>query len=124
MNVCTVYKNPVVRHIADADHGGMSRPKVDKNKAPTLEAFGPEVRRQRRAMNYSQEGFADHCGLDRTYVGSIERGEYNPTLANIYKIVDALGLPAAEFFKGVDQRRQELTAAGKAAAEAHTDPTV
>ena len=49
----------------------------------------------------SQEAFADMCGLDRTYVGGIERGERNVALVNIEKIAKALRIPISELFKGV-----------------------
>jgi transcriptional regulator with XRE-family HTH domain len=41
------------------------------------------------------------CGLDRTYVGGIERGERNVALVNIEKIAKALRIPISELFKGV-----------------------
>jgi transcriptional regulator with XRE-family HTH domain len=41
------------------------------------------------------------CGLDRTYVGGIERGERNVALVNIEKIAKALRIPVSELFKGV-----------------------
>ena len=49
----------------------------------------------------SQEEFADLCGLDRTYVGGIERGERNVALVNIEKIAKALKLSLAELFKSL-----------------------
>jgi transcriptional regulator with XRE-family HTH domain len=49
----------------------------------------------------SQETFADMCGLDRTYVGGIERGERNVALLNIEKIAKTLRLTLAELFRGV-----------------------
>ena len=36
----------------------------------------------------SQEEFADVCGLDRTYMGGIERGEHNLSLINMEKIAE------------------------------------
>jgi len=42
------------------------------------------------------------CGLDRTYVGGIERGELNPSLTSVYKIADALGVSAAELHSRAD----------------------
>jgi transcriptional regulator with XRE-family HTH domain len=33
--------------------------------------------------------------MDRTYMGGIERGERNPSLTNVVKIADALGVPAS-----------------------------
>jgi transcriptional regulator with XRE-family HTH domain len=46
----------------------------------------------------SQEDLADRAGLDRSYIGGIERGERNPTLSVIEKIAEALNLSLAELF--------------------------
>lgn len=51
------------------------------------------VRRLRKARGFSQEGFADACGLHRTYIGSIERAERNISIDNIERVSDALGVP-------------------------------
>jgi len=48
-----------------------------------------------------QEEFADMCGLDRTYIGGIERGQRNVALVNIEKIAKALRLTLAELFRGI-----------------------
>jgi transcriptional regulator with XRE-family HTH domain len=50
------------------------------------------LRRLRRDKGYSQDAFGDLCGLDRTYIGSIERGERNVSIDNLEKIARALGL--------------------------------
>ena len=55
-----------------------------------LKKFGEVVRRLREEKGFSQEGFADLCGLHRTYIGSIERSERNVSLINIEKIAKAL----------------------------------
>lgn len=39
-----------------------------------LEVFGAGVRAERKARGYSQEAFADHIGIDRSYMGGVERG--------------------------------------------------
>ena len=52
-------------------------------------------------MRLSQEAFADLCGLDRTYIGGIERGERNVALVNLEKIADALDLSLSELFRRV-----------------------
>ncbi len=49
----------------------------------------------------SQEQFADLCGLDRTYIGGIERGERNVSLANIEKIAKALRVSLSEPCRGL-----------------------
>jgi transcriptional regulator with XRE-family HTH domain len=63
--------------------------------------FGKAVRKRRHKLGVSQEEFADICGLDRTYIGGIERGERNVALVNIQRIAKALGLSLPEFFRGV-----------------------
>ena len=63
--------------------------------------FGKAVRRKRRELRVSQEAFADMCGLDRTYIGGIERGERNVALVNIEKIAKTLRLSIAQLFRGV-----------------------
>lgn len=54
--------------------------------------FGARVRMLRTKKGLSQEAFADLCGLHRTYIGAIERGERNISLENIGKIARALGI--------------------------------
>ena len=63
--------------------------------------FGKAVRKKRHTLGVSQEEFADICGLDRTYIGGIERGERNVALVNIEKIARALKIPLPELFRGV-----------------------
>ena len=74
-----------------------------KVRAPELIAFGQAVRKHRKALGYSQEAFGDMCGIDRSYMGGIERGEHNLALINILKIVRALKLQPSEFFKAIDE---------------------
>ena len=63
--------------------------------------FGNAVRHRRNKLGVSQEAFADMCGLDRTYVGGIERGERNVALVNIERIAKALRIPIDQLFRGV-----------------------
>ena len=63
--------------------------------------FGRALRQERSKMGVSQEAFADLCGLDRTYVGGIERGERNVALVNLEKIAKALNLSLSELFRHV-----------------------
>ncbi len=48
------------------------------------------IKRMREAAGLSQEDLAHEAGLDRTYVGSVERGERNVSLKNIERIAKAL----------------------------------
>ena len=49
----------------------------------------------------SQEEFADMCGLDRTYVDGIERGERNVPLVNIEKLAKSLQVSLSDLLRGV-----------------------
>lgn len=66
------------------------------------EAFGSIVRLRRQAIGLSQEELAEHAGLHRTYIGSIERGERNVGLDNIYAIAAALRMPTGSLFTEID----------------------
>ena len=60
--------------------------------------FGERLRRFRKERGLSQETLALACNLDRTYIGSVERGERNISLLNIKKIADALKVSPKDFF--------------------------
>ena len=47
----------------------------------------------RQSTGLSQEELADRANLHRTYISSIERGQRNITLENIFALARALGTP-------------------------------
>lgn len=53
--------------------------------------FGKNVRNIRKAKGIAQEKLALLTGIDRSYVGRIERGEVNITLEKVYIIAGVLG---------------------------------
>jgi transcriptional regulator with XRE-family HTH domain len=69
------------------------------NNKSIQKQFGQKVRALRLASGYSQEGLAFECGLHRTYIGCIERGEKNITIANIEKIAKALKVKIYQLFQ-------------------------
>ena len=69
--------------------------------AEGLKTFGARVRLRRRELGFSQEELAGISGLHRTYIGSLERGERNISLANIIRLANALELDPAELVKGL-----------------------
>ena len=63
--------------------------------------FGKSLRQRRHRLGVSQEEFADLCGLDRTYIGGIERGERNVALVNLEKLAKTLKVSLSELFRSV-----------------------
>lgn len=79
--------------------GGMPKPFHSYREHPELAAFGQAVRASRLEMGLSQEALADEAGIDRSYMGGIERGEHNLALINIRKIASALNQTVAQLMK-------------------------
>jgi transcriptional regulator with XRE-family HTH domain len=69
---------------------------VAKTRSPAHLAYGSALRELRGERGFSQERLADLAGLDRTYVSGIERGERNPSLTNLLKLADTLGVPLGD----------------------------
>ena len=61
--------------------------------------FGAAVRARRLASGISQEELAFRAGLHRTYVGDVERGVRNISLANIARLAAGLGCKAFELLR-------------------------
>lgn len=70
-----------------------------------LIAFGRAIRELRKEKGLSQEAFADIAGIDRSYMGHIERGEKNVTLTKIHQIAEALGMPLPTVFERAQKNR-------------------
>jgi transcriptional regulator with XRE-family HTH domain len=60
--------------------------------------FGRRVRELRKMRRLSQEAFAYSIGIDRSYIGGVERGERNVSLDNIWLIAQGLGVALGELF--------------------------
>lgn len=73
---------------------------MDKNT--NLQRFGENIRHIRKEKALSQEDLAELCGLHRTYIGGIERGERNVSLINILRIARVLQVAPAALFEGLD----------------------
>ncbi len=70
----------------------MAKPSPKHAGDQVLVDLGLAIRKARIQMKLSQEALAVDAGLDRSYMGGIERGEHNVTAINIVKIAAALGL--------------------------------
>lgn len=66
--------------------------------------IGRRIRALRRERHLTQQDLGERVGLDRIYVGEIERGQRtNPTLANLRRLALALDVPVRELFPTDDQ---------------------
>jgi len=74
-----------------------------KKRDAALLTFGRNIRKRREAKDLSQEDLALLAGLDRTYVGGIERGERNATILSAIKIGQALGASVSELTQGIEK---------------------
>lgn len=61
-----------------------------------LEKIGNRIKDLRTKSGLSQEKLAFSCELDRTYIGSVERGERNISIINLNKIAKALDVPLSD----------------------------
>ncbi len=62
---------------------------------------GDKIRKARLAQGLSQEAVALAADINRTYFGSVERGERNISLVNLQKITRALNTSLSDLFKGL-----------------------
>ena len=74
----------------------MAKPSKLSSTTTALKAFGVVVRAERNSQGISQEALADLAGIDRSYMGGIERGEHNVALINIQRIASALEITISE----------------------------
>ena len=63
--------------------------------------FAANLWHERKARGLSQRALAQLAGLDRTYVGSVERGERNVSIDNVERLAEALGIELADLFKRI-----------------------
>ncbi len=68
-------------------------------KSPGVQALGAAIRSTRKERGYAQEAFAARAGLDRSYFGAVERGEFNITMDTLTTIADGLGVRASKLLR-------------------------
>ena len=73
----------------------------NKEKSRDLIVLGQNIRSQRKSLGYTQESFALKIGLDRSYIGGIERGERNISYTTLVKIARNLNCNLELFAEGI-----------------------
>ena len=82
--------------------------KYSKSKA--LIELGERIRKYRKEnIGLSQEVFANSVGLHRTYLSSIERGEFNMTIMTLLLLSKGLKVKLDDLIHGLDKSNVEIT---------------
>lgn len=66
--------------------------------------LGLRIRASRKILGQSQKEFSSQCGLDRTFIGGVERGEHNLTFSSLCQICTGLNCDVAAITKGIPHR--------------------
>jgi XRE family transcriptional regulator, regulator of sulfur utilization len=69
---------------------------MPSKKSSANQALGKAMRSARRERGHAQESFAARSGIDRSYYGAIERGEFNISVDMILRIATGLEISAAD----------------------------
>ena len=64
-----------------------------------LKELGKIIRLKRESQGLTQIELAQKSGLDRNYIGMVERGERNPSYMSLQKIAHGLGLTVDQMIK-------------------------
>ncbi|MBN9077415.1 MAG: helix-turn-helix transcriptional regulator [Rhizobiales bacterium] len=63
------------------------------------EIVATNLRRLRHAKSMSQEDLADRAGINRNYVGMLEREQHSATVDMLEKLAEVLEADPVEFFR-------------------------
>lgn len=85
----------------------------DQRTSPSMlsiehHVLGRSARELRARRALSQEEAGSVCGMHRNYVGSLERGEVNPTFSTLLRLCTGLDIPLSTLILLYEERRSEL----------------
>lgn len=64
-----------------------------------LVKLGQIIRNKREQKNLTQIELASKAGVDRNYIGMLERGERNPSFLSLQKVAKGLDISVEELIK-------------------------
>ena len=70
-----------------------------QDRTKSLLKLGKTLAQLRREAGLTQEDLAHRADLHRTYIGSLERGERNPTVTTLLKLAKALSCNPSELLR-------------------------
>lgn len=68
-------------------------------ESQALNNLGQIIREKREALGLTQIEVAENAGLDRNYIGMVERGERNPSYLSLIKIAKGLNMTVDQLIK-------------------------
>lgn len=77
----------------------MARPSPSHAGNPALVALGKVIRAARKKQGLSQEALAIEAGVDRSFMGGVERGDHNLTLISLLRIAERLGIDSSQLLR-------------------------
>jgi len=80
----------------------MATPSAKHSGNPALIKIGNTIRKIRADRKISQEALAYEAGIDRSYMGGIERGEHNITVMNLMKVASQLDIKLSTLLEKAD----------------------
>jgi transcriptional regulator with XRE-family HTH domain len=78
--------------------GDVEAVRVDDQQRADLRAFGLRVQQLRAARGWTQHEAAAACGIDRSYLATVETGKRNAGIAMVYRLARGLGVEPADLF--------------------------
>jgi transcriptional regulator with XRE-family HTH domain len=76
--------------------------KASEEREMVRRAFSKTVVALRRKAGIAQERVALESGIDRGYMGKLERGQYVPTLDTVYKLLPVFRISFVQFAEQFD----------------------
>lgn len=81
----------------------------DKEKEKIRLEFGLLLKKKRKSLGMSQDELAFQSGLHRTYVSSVERGERNISIENIFLLAITLKCRPHELIPLFTKKKKTLS---------------
>lgn len=72
-----------------------------------IKVFADNEKKYRKQKGYSQEYFAELCGMHRTYISALECYRRSISLENIQRIADALEIEPYKLFIETDSLNEQ-----------------
>lgn len=99
-------ERPIARNRLNKPPG---RPQGATSFDPVLAAaFGTALREARAASEISQEELALAAGVERSYLGRLERGQSMPTLSVVFKVCRALQISSGKLVEAIDMATADV----------------